>query len=190
MAIKKILVQGLEIRIHPIDETDYVSLTDIAKKSSEAKPAYLIQNWMKNANTLRYLMTWERVHNADAKVVHLDDLLVQSTDNRFIISPKKWIKKVNAIGIIQKNGRGGGTFAHSEIALDFCYWINPEFKVYFNKEWLRLKEEESKTQDLKWHISRITNNIDEVRNFLDTIPYQDPDRNRLNYEFEVKRKKK
>ncbi len=179
MSKKKIEVQGLEIRIESIEQKDYVSLTDIAKQSSKAKPANLIQNWMKNSNTLRYLITWEKVHNPKLKVIHLDDLLVQTTDNRFIISPKEWIKNVNAIGLIQKSGRGGGTFAHVEIALDFCYWINPEFKVYFNKEFVRLKKEEAQTKNLEWHISKITDNIDEVRNLLDTIPHQNPERNRL-----------
>lgn len=109
----------------------------------------------------------------------MDDLLIKSTDNRFIISPQEWIKAVNAIGLVQKKGRGGGTFAHAEIALDFCYWLNPEFKVYFNKEFIRLKEMEAQQQNLEWHISKITDNVDEIRNLLDTIPGQSPMRNRI-----------
>lgn len=179
MTSKKIEVQGLQIRIEPINDSDYISLTDIAKQSSKSKPAHIIQNWMKNTNTLRYLMTWEQVHNAAIKVIHLDDLLIKSTDNRFIISPQEWIKAVNAIGLVQKKGRGGGTFAHAEIALDFCYWLNPEFKVYFNKEFIRLKEMEAQQQNLEWHISKITDNVDEIRNLLDTIPGQSPMRNRI-----------
>jgi len=181
MAKKKIKVEGITIRLEAINDRDYVSLTDIAKKSSNAKPAHIIQNWMKNSNTLRYLLTWEKAHNPAIKVIQLDDLLLESTDNRIIISPKDWIKRINAIGIVQKPGRGGGTFAHQEIALDFCYWLSPEFKVYLNKEFVRLKKEEFSRQNLQWHISKITDNIDEVRNLLDTIPGQLPELNRLNY---------
>lgn len=184
MAKKKIKVQGLLIKIESFNENDYISLTDIAKKSGGSRPSHLIQNWMKNSNTLKYLMTWERVHNPDLKVIQMDDLLLQSLDNRIIISPQDWIKRVNAKGLVQKPGRGGGTFAHQEIALDFCYWLSPEFKVYLNKEFLRLKQEEFDHRNLKWHISKITDNIDEVRNLLDTIPGQIPERNRINSEDE------
>ena len=109
----------------------------------------------------------------------MDDLLLDSMDNRVILSPKEWIKKTNAVGMIQKTGRGGGTFAHEEIALDFCYWLSPEFKVYLNKEFTRLKKEEFQQKNLEWHISKITDNIEEVRNLLDTIPFQNPARNRI-----------
>ncbi len=176
---KKIEVQGLQIRIESIHEKDYVSLTDIAKKASEAKPANTIQNWMKNANTLRYLSTWEKVHNPNFKVIHLDDFIIQSTDNRFIISPQKWIETTEAIGMTSKSGRYGGTFAHQEIALDFCYWISPEFKVYLNKEFIKLKQEEFHRKNLEWHISKLTDNVEEMRNLLDTIPGQQDNRNRL-----------
>ncbi|MEM6697589.1 MAG: KilA-N domain-containing protein, partial [Bacteroidota bacterium] len=75
----------------------------------------------------------------------------------------------------------GGTYAHEEIALDFCYWLSPELKVNFNKEFIRLKEEELGRKGVEWHIKKITDNIEEVRNLLDTIPVQNPLRNRLNY---------
>jgi hypothetical protein len=91
MAKKKIKVQGLVIHLENVDNKDYVSLTDIAKKSSKVKPSHLIQNWMKNSNTLKYLMTWERVHNPSLKVIQMDDLLLDSMDNRVILSPKEWI---------------------------------------------------------------------------------------------------
>ena len=182
MAKKKLNVQGIEINLDRFNDKDYISLTDIAKNVNEEgiKPANTIQNWMKNANTLRYLSTWEQVHNPDFKVIHLEDFIVKSTDNRTIISPQKWISTTNALGLVSKSGRyGGGTFAHQEIALDFCYWLSPEFKVYLNKEFLRLKEEESERQSLDWHISKITDNIDEVRNLLDSIPGQKENRKRL-----------
>lgn len=175
-----ITVQGAAIRIELFNERSYISLTDIAKKATKIKPANVIQNWMKNTATIRYLMIWEQLHNPTVKVIHLEDLLLKTTDNRLIISPQEWIKKVNAIGIVQRKGRGGGTFAHEEIALDFCYWLSPEFKVYLNKEFIRLKEQEFSQKNLQWHISKITDNIDEVRNLLDTIPGQKPERRHLD----------
>lgn len=181
---KILKVEGLTIRVEKIDDRDFISLTDIAKKVSEGKPSHTVQNWMKNTNTLRYLITWEKVHNTALKVMHLDDLLLKSTDNRTIISPQKWIQQTNAIGLVQKVGRNGGTYAHHEIALDFCYWLSPEFKVYLNKEFLRLKKEEEKVESLEWHISKLTDYVEGARILLDTIPHQDVSRRRISLEEE------
>ncbi len=172
-------VQGLSITIEQVMENDYISLTDIAKVNAD-DPAYVIQNWMKNSNTIRYLYRWEEIHNPAINPIHLDDLLKTANDNRRIISPKMWIETVNAIGLKWKTGRGGGTLAHKDIALNFCYWLSPEFQIYLIKEFQRLKEEEYGKKSLEWHISRITDLVDEARNWLDTIPGQEPGRNRLN----------
>lgn len=176
---KTIQVQGLEITLYQINQKDYISLTDIAKNSTSLFPKNIIQNWMKNGSTIRFLHTWERIHNENFKGIHLDAFLSDTSDNRVIISPQKWIETTNAIGLISKSGRYGGTFAHSEIALNFCYWLSPEFQVYVWKEFNRLKEEESDKKNLQWHVSKITNNIDEIRDLLDTIPGQDDEKNRL-----------
>ena len=181
MAKKKIKVQGLQIQINKIQNSDYISLTDIAKRSNDNKPAFTILNWLRNQNTLLYLETWEQVHNPDFKVVQMHNFRLEAADNRSAISPKNFIEKTNAIGLISKAGRYGGTFAHSDIALEFCSWLSPQFKVYFFKEFQRLKSEEFSKKNLEWHISKITDNIDEVRNLLDTIPGQLPELNRLNY---------
>ncbi len=180
MAKKKIEVQGLTIQISKIKDSDYVSLTDIAKKSNGNKPAYTILNWLRTQNTLLYLETWEQVHNPNFKVVQMHNFRLEAADNRAAISPKNYISQTNAIGLISKAGKYGGTFAHSDIALEFCSWLSPQFKVYFFKEFQRLKKEEYSRKNLQWHISKITNNIDEVRNLLDTIPGQLPELNRLN----------
>jgi len=177
--IKKIEVEGFVIRIEPVNTSNYISLTDIAKKSNATKPDVVIQNWLKNTNTIRYLHAWERIHNPDINPLHLHGVLDLATDNRLTMSPKKWIKLTNAIGLFTKMGRGGGTFAHQDIALNFCYWLSPEFQVYFIKEFQRLKEQEFHQKNLEWHISKITDNIEEVRNLLDTIPFQNPERNRI-----------
>ncbi len=139
MGKQKIEVDGFNITI---TENDYVSISDIAKRSDNSK--YVIYNWMRNTNTIRYLYEWERIHNQNIKGVQMHTLLEKGTDNRFTMTPQKWIKTVNAIGLRVKNGRGGGTFAHKDIALNFIYWLDPVFQIYFIKEFQRLKEEENK----------------------------------------------
>jgi hypothetical protein len=121
---------------------NYISLTDIAKKSdTEAK--VLIISWLKNRNTQEFLETWERLHNPDFlkghQMVTFRDTYLQ---NRNVLTPQKWIAETNAIGLISKSGRGGGTWAHSDIALNFCYWLSPAFQVFMIKEFQRLKAEE------------------------------------------------
>ncbi len=180
MAKKKLSVQGLQIKIEEINAADYVSLTDIAKQSKASKPAYAILNWLRTQNTLLYLETWEQVHNPDFKVVQMHNFRLAAADNRANISPKTFIATTNAIGIISKPGKYGGTFAHSDIALEFCSWLSPAFKVYLYKEFKKLKEQEAQRQSLEWHISKITDNVDEIRNLLDTIPGQSSEKNRLN----------
>jgi len=180
MAKNKILeVKGLEIRIEPIHDNDYVSLTDIAKQSAEMRPAITIQGWLRNANTILFLDAWEKVHNANYKVSQMTDFLLQASSNRKSITPKKWVNTTNAIGFQVKAGRNGGVFSHKDIAINFCYWLSPPFQVYFIKEFQRLKEEEADNKKLKWDIKKITDNIDEIRNILDTIEGQEPNRNRI-----------
>ncbi len=176
---KKLKVQGLEIRLEPINETDYVSLTDIAKQSENQEPNYVIANWMKNRNTLEFLEVWESLKNPNFKPNQMIGFKEKYLSNRNAITPKRWITELNAIGIISKSGRNGGTFAHKDIALNFCYWLSPTFQVYMITEFQRLKEIEYEQKNLKWHISKITDNVEELRNLLDTIPYQDTNRNRL-----------
>ncbi len=179
MGRQKITVEGLSIAIEQIREADYISITDIAKQSNDVA-AKLISNWMKNGATLLYLEAWERTHNPNFKLPQMQEFKIESLDNRLSISPQRFIEQTGAIGLISKSGRyGGGTWAHKDIALNFCYWLSPPFQVYLIKEFQRLKEAESEQKNLKWHISKITNNIDEVRNLLDTIPFQEPERRRL-----------
>lgn len=178
MKKKTITVQGLEITINEKDNIDYVSLTDIARQSND-EPRFVIRNWMKNSQTLRFLWTWETLYNPNFKGVNIDEFIGRSSDHRYKVTPKVWIDEFNAIGIVSNRGRGGGTYAHSNIALEFCSWLSPEFKVYILREFERLKQEEAKQLNFEWHIRKITNNIDEVRNLLDTIPGQIPDLQRI-----------
>ena len=151
MAKKKIKVDGLEIRIN---QNDYVSLTDIAKRSSDREPSSLIQGWLRNQNTLIFLETWEALHNANFKPSQMAGFRLSATENRNLISAQKYIKETEAIGITSKSGRHGGTFAHSDIALNFCYWLSPKFQVYLIQEFQRLKEQEAKTLNIEWNIRR------------------------------------
>ena len=181
---KKINVQGLEIRIEPVEKQDYISLTDIAKQSSN-KPQFVIINWIRNMQNLKFLITWETVHNPDFNLVHLHKVKDLASDNRILLSPSKFVKETNAIGLYTRAGRyNSGTFAHKDIALNFCFWLSPEFQVYFIKEFQRLKEEEAQRKNLEWHVKKLTDNVEEMRNLLDTIPGQDSTRQRLLLEEE------
>ncbi len=178
MSKKTITVQGLTIAIEQVEETDYISLTDIAKQSS-SEPRFVIQNWLKNANTISYLWEWEALHNPTLNRVQMHTVLEATASNRFVMSPKKWIEMTGAIGLVSQAGRTGGTLAHKDIALNFCYWLSPKFQIYLIKEFQRLKEAEYSAKNLEWHVERITNLVDETRNWLDTIPGQKPERDRL-----------
>lgn len=170
MTKKKLEVKGLKIRLESIQQDDFIALTDIASHFGSSKT--LIQNWIRNISTIDFLEVWEKVHNHEFKGIEFDALRRKAGSNSFIMSPTKWIKTVNAKGIVSRRGKGGGTYAHTDIAMHFLMWLSPEFYVYFVKEFKRLKEEEANHKNLEWHISKITDNIDEVRNLLDTIPIQ------------------
>lgn len=154
MAKKIIEVLGLEIVIEQVDNEDYISLTDIAKQT-ERKPADSISDWLRNSATLLFIQTWERLHNPNFKVGQMQDFRILATDNRKAISPQRLISETNAIGIVSKSGRYGGTYAHSDIATNFCNWLSPEFQVYFIKEFKRLKEEEAARLGQSWDIQRL-----------------------------------
>ncbi len=125
---------------------------------------------MQNADTLLFLQAWEELHNPNFKVMEMNNFRLKHLEKRYSATPQKYIKQTNAIGIVFKSGRYGGTYAHKEIALNFCYWISPQFQVYMYKAFTALLEAEYDRQNLEWHISKITDNIDKVRNLLDTIP--------------------
>lgn len=140
MTKQKIIVDGTAIRIN---KDGYISLTDIAKRTvSDAEPIVALRSWLKNSNTLLFLETWEKRKNEDFKLNRMVQFRMNAADNRNYATPKKYILETGAIGIVSKSGRHGGTFAHSDIALNFCYWLSPEFQVYLMEEFQRLKAEE------------------------------------------------
>jgi len=154
MSKQKITVSDITVRLEERNQADYICITDIAKQSSEYKPAYTITNWLRNQKTLAYLATWEQVHNPDFKVVQMNDFRIKASDDRGKVNPQLYIETTNAIGIVSKSGRYGGTYAHSDIAFEFCSWLSPEFKVYLYKEFQRLKADEARREGLEWNLRR------------------------------------
>jgi len=148
----KIEVKGSEITIVQSNKKDFISLTDIAKYKSEARPDDLIRNWIRNRNTIEYLGIWEQLYNPGFKPVEFDGFKKEAGLNSFTLTPKQWIEKTGAIGIISKAGRYGGTYAHKDIAFEFAAWISVEFKLYLIKEFQRLKELDRKQLD--WNVKR------------------------------------
>ncbi len=149
----KIKVHGTEITILSVaQKEDYICITDIARYKNLDRTDDLIRNWLRNRNTIEFLGVWEEIYNPNFKPVEFDGFKKQAGLNSFTLTPKQWIEKTNAIGIISKSGRYGGTFAHKDIAFEFAAWISVEFKLYLIKEFQRLKETEQK--QLGWDIKR------------------------------------
>lgn len=155
----KIEVQGLEIAVVNQSNNDYISLTDIAKHKDNAQTDDIIKNWLRNRNTIELLGFWEMIYNPNFKPVEFDGFRKQAGLNSFVLTPKRWIESTNAIGIVSKSGRYGGTFAHKDIALEFASWISIEFKLYIIKEFQRLKESENDRLNLEWNLQRTISKI-------------------------------
>ena len=148
----KITVLSTNITIRTRNDEDYISLTDISRHRDPKRTDYIIQNWLRNRNTIEFLGIWEQLNNPDFKPIEFDGFRKQAGLNSFILTAKQWIERTNAIGIVSKSGRYGGTFAHKDIAFEFATWISVEFKLYLIKEFQRLKEDERK--QLGWDIRR------------------------------------
>jgi len=151
---KKIDVKGTEITIFKGETDEYISLTDIARYKDPAHTDNIVQNWLRNRNTIELLGFWEQMYNPNFKPLEFEGFIKQAGLNSFVLTPKRWIETTNAIGIISRAGRYGGTFAHKDIAFEFASWISIEFKLYIIKEFQRLKEEEGSRQKLDWSLQR------------------------------------
>lgn len=146
--------KGIDIGIYTTDfENEFISLTDIAKYRSDS-PDDVIKNWMRNRDVIEFLGLWETMHNPDFKPVEFDGFRKEAGTNAFTLGPQKWIKATNAIGIVSKSGRYGGTYAHSDIAMSFATWVSPEFQLYIMKDYRRLKTDESSRLSLSWNLNR------------------------------------
>lgn len=152
----KIKVQDVLVSIMPTDTDDFISLTDMALgKGDESRAADVIKSWMRTKNTIEYLGAWEQLYNPNFKVVEFDHFRNDAGSNSFVLSTKEWVEKTNAIGIISKQGRYGGTYAHKDIAFEFGSWVSPMFKLYLIKEYQRLKVAENDTYNLEWDVRRV-----------------------------------
>ena len=139
-----IIVKDANIRTMNINGVDYICITDIAKQKNSAEPKDVVKNWMRQKNTLEYLGLWEKLNNPNFKGVEFDPLLAEAGSNAFTMSPTRWVELTSAIGIVTKNGAGGGTYAQRDIAFKFANWVSVEFELYLVKEFQRLKAEEQK----------------------------------------------
>jgi hypothetical protein len=144
-------VKGAEVTIATRFDQDYISLTDMLRRFGDESILY---NWLRNRNTIEFLGIWEQLYNPAFKPIEFDRFKSQAGLNSFALSPKKWIEATNAVGLYAKAGRGGGTYAHKDIAFEFGSWLSPEFKLYLIKEFQRLKDEESRANSLEWSFQR------------------------------------
>ena len=152
---EQISAKGFSIQVYTEDfKNDYISLTDIAKYKNSDDPRFVIQNWMRNRNTLEFIGLWEALNNPNFNRVQFDTFRSEAGLNRFTMTPGKWIESTGAIGIVSKSGRYGGTYAHYDIAMEFASWISAEFKLYLIQDYKRLKSDENSRLSLSWNLHR------------------------------------
>ena len=157
---KEIEVNGLKVQLKNRNGNEYLSLTDIAKSQGEnSRPADVIKNWIRTRITIEFIGTWEQLNNPNFKVVEFDHFKMNAGLPTFGLSPGLWKEKTNAIGFLVFQGKYGGTYAHKDIALEFCSAINPIFKLYLIKEFQRLKEVEADQKNLQWSVQRAISKI-------------------------------
>lgn len=147
--MQKIKVKDTEITISQINNEDFICITDMLKAKDGD---FFVTDWLRNRNTLEYIGTWEKVYNPNFNFEEFSLIANRSGLNSFKISVKEFVERTNAISIVAKAGRYGGTYAHKDIAFEFAMWISPEFKIYIVKEFQRLKTEEQKM--LGWSAKR------------------------------------
>ncbi|MBK7805937.1 MAG: KilA-N domain-containing protein [Saprospiraceae bacterium] len=157
---KMLNVKGSEISILSNGNNDFICLTDIAKtKESDSRAADIIKNWIRNRSTIEFIGTWEQLYNPNFKVVEFDHFKMNAGLPSFVLSPGQWVEKTDAIGIYVQKGKFGGTYAHKDIAFEFCSAISPIFKIYLIKEFQRLKDEENAKLNINWNIQRTLSKV-------------------------------
>jgi KilA-N domain len=149
---QKIEVMEKSIAVLARGEEDYICLTDMVRGEDSDRHIY---NWLRNRNTVEFLGIWETIHNTDFKPIEFDRFKHEAGLNSFNLSPKRWVEATNAIGLLSRSGKQGGTYAHRDIAFEFAAWINPAFKLYLIKEYQRLKQIETNQYNLEWNVKRI-----------------------------------
>lgn len=156
---KTIDVNGTIVTIYQKNSNDYISITDLARHKNPDYTGQVISHWISTRYTIEFMGIWERVNNPDFNVTEFSYIRNESGSNGFVLSTKQWIEKTNAIGIISKAGRYGGTYAHKDIAFEFATWISPAIKFFLIKEFQRLKDEESDRFNLEWNLQRTLSKI-------------------------------
>lgn len=170
-----IKVNDTSIGVTSYNENDYICLTDMTKAFEGGSS--LIENWLRNKNTVEFLGVWERLNNPIFNSVEFDGIMMQVGLNRFKLSAKKWIDATNAVGIVARAGKYGGTYAHKDIAYHFGMWLSPEFNLLVIKEFQRLKEIESNQYNLEWNVKRVLSKVnyqlqtDAIKNYI--LPNKD-----------------
>ena len=155
----QIKIKNHEVGVIRINNVEYISLSDIARYIND-EPKYHIRNWMRNKDVISYLGLWEKINNKNFKGVEFDTFKNEAGSNCFAMTPQKWIKATNAIGIISKSGRyNSGTYAHPDIAFEFASWISPEFKLYLITEFERLKKDEAYRHNIEWTANRMLSKV-------------------------------
>ena len=153
--LTKLSVKGKIISIYSHNKEDFICITDIARYKDPERTDQIIQNWIRNRNTVEFLGIWEKINNSNFNPLDFEGFRRQAGLNSFTLTAKQWIEQTNAVGLISKSGRyGGGTFAHKDIAFEFAAWVSVEFKLYLIKEFQRLKEDENKRLKLDWNLQR------------------------------------
>jgi hypothetical protein len=156
---ESVQVQGTEIAVLVHRQDDYISLTDMAKYKNAEATGLVISHWLSTRYTVEFMGIWEKFNNQNFNVTEFSNIRNESGSNGFVLSSKQWVEKTNAIGIIAKPGRYGGTYAHRDIAFEFATWLSPEFKFYLIKEFQRLKEDEHNRLSLEWNLQRTLSKI-------------------------------
>ena len=151
----QIVVKEQKISVLRIDNKEFISLTDLARYANPEEPKVPIYAWMRNKDVLAYLGLWEQLNNENFKGHEFETFENEAGKNSFYMSPQKWIKETNDVGIISKSGNNGGTYARSDIALEFASWLSPEFKLYVIQEFERLKKNEAYQNKIDWHANRV-----------------------------------
>jgi KilA-N domain len=150
---RQIEVKGIVVTISERNNDDFISLTDVANGFDGGYT--LVEKWIRNKNTIEFLAVWEQLNNPSFNSPEFGGIRNEAGTNRFVMSAKQWIERTNAIGIIASAGRYGGTYAHKDIALEFCSWLSPEFKLLLIKEFQRLKIEEAERTNIEWDVKRM-----------------------------------
>lgn len=154
IAKTKIIVKDNLVGIMRIGDVDYISLTDLARYKNPIEPKDVVKNWLRAKTNIEYLALWEQMHNPNVKGVEIDTFKNEAGTHYFTMSPQRWIKETNAIGIVSKSGNNGGTYAHPDIAFEFASWISPEFNLYLITEFERLKQNEGYQNKIEWSVRR------------------------------------